>query len=80
MATSFLPFSLVYGTETISPVELMVPTARTLQGQELETDVDMCAETRMVDLETMDEMRDIACERVWRYQQRMSNMYGQNMH
>ena len=80
MATSFLPFSLVYGTETISPVELMVPTARTLQGQELETDVDMCAETRMVDLETMDEMRDITRERVRRYRQQMSSMYKQNVH
>ena len=78
--TGFLPFSLVYGIETISLVELMVPPARTLLSQELETNVNMCAEVRMVDLETMDEMRDIACERVWRYQQRMSNMYGQNMH
>ena len=43
-ATSFSPFSLVYGAETISLVELMVPTARTLQGQELETDANICAE------------------------------------
>jgi len=32
MATGFSPFSLVYGTETISLVELMVPIARILQG------------------------------------------------
>ena len=42
----------------------MVPTARTLQGQEFETNANMCAETRMVDLETMDEMRDITRKRV----------------
>ena len=58
----------------------MVPTARTLQGQELETDVNMCAETRMVDLETMDETRDITRERVRRYRQQMSSMYKQNVH
>ena len=58
----------------------MVPTARTLQGQELETYVNMCAETQMVDLETMDETRDITRERVRRYQQQMSSMYKQNVH
>ncbi|XP_065631851.1 uncharacterized protein LOC136068516 [Quercus suber] len=63
-ATGFLPFSLVYGIETISLVELMVPTAHTLQGQELETDVNMCPKARMMDLETMDEMRDITHKRV----------------
>ena len=68
MATGFLPFSLVYGTETISSMELMVPPARTLLSQELETDVNMCAEVLMVALETMDETRNIARERVWRYQ------------
>ena len=57
----------------------MVPTARTLQGQELETYVNMCAETQMVDLETMDETRDTR-ERVRRYQQQMSSMYKQNVH
>ena len=39
----------------------------------------MCAEVRMVDLETMDETYDIARERVRRYQQQMSSMYKQNV-
>ena len=39
----------------------------------------MCAEARMVDLETMDEMCDIAHERVRQHRQRISNMYEQNV-
>ncbi|XP_075658813.1 uncharacterized protein LOC142628646 [Castanea sativa] len=62
-ATGFLPFSSVYGTKIISPVELMVPTSRTLQGQELEMDAYMCNEAHRVDLETMDGTRDIAHKR-----------------
>ena len=50
-------------------MELMVPTTCTLQGQELEIDVNMCAEAWMVDLETMDEMRNIAREKIRHYQQ-----------
>ena len=69
MATVFSPFSLVYDTETISLMELMVPTTCTLQGQELEIDVNMCAEAWMVDLETMDETCNIARERIRQYRQ-----------
>ena len=50
-------------------MELMVATVRTLQGQELEIDANMYAEAQMVDLETMDETRGIACERVHQYRQ-----------
>uniref|UniRef100_A0A2N9GEB1 Integrase catalytic domain-containing protein n=1 Tax=Fagus sylvatica TaxID=28930 RepID=A0A2N9GEB1_FAGSY len=31
-ATGFTPFSLVYGTDTISPTELVVPSPRVMQG------------------------------------------------
>uniref|UniRef100_A0A2N9G1I9 RNA-directed DNA polymerase n=1 Tax=Fagus sylvatica TaxID=28930 RepID=A0A2N9G1I9_FAGSY len=43
-ATGFTPFSLVYGTDTISPTELVVPSPRVMQGSELEVDANMCAE------------------------------------
>lgn len=33
--TSFAPFSLVYGTEAISPVKLLVPTPRVIHSQEI---------------------------------------------
>jgi hypothetical protein len=59
-ATGFTPFSLVYGTDTISPTELVVPSPRVMQGSELEVDVNMCAEARMTDLEGLDEARNLA--------------------
>jgi hypothetical protein len=40
----------------MSPAELIIPTARIIQGQELELDTDMCAEVRMVDLEAVEEI------------------------
>uniref|UniRef100_A0A2N9IHT8 Integrase catalytic domain-containing protein n=1 Tax=Fagus sylvatica TaxID=28930 RepID=A0A2N9IHT8_FAGSY len=42
-ATGFTPFSLVYGTDVISPPELLVPSPRILQGTELEADVEILA-------------------------------------
>ena len=36
-ATSFSPFSLVYGTEVVSPVEIMTPSLRVIQKQEKKT-------------------------------------------
>uniref|UniRef100_A0A2N9HCW8 Integrase catalytic domain-containing protein n=1 Tax=Fagus sylvatica TaxID=28930 RepID=A0A2N9HCW8_FAGSY len=59
-ATGFTPFSLVYGTDTISPTELVVPSPRVMQGSELEVDANICAEARMADLEGLDEARDLA--------------------
>ena len=55
-AKSFSPFCLVYETEAMSPAELIIPTARIIQGQELELDADMCVEVHMVDLEVVEEM------------------------
>uniref|UniRef100_A0A2N9IE29 Integrase catalytic domain-containing protein n=1 Tax=Fagus sylvatica TaxID=28930 RepID=A0A2N9IE29_FAGSY len=34
-ATGFTPFSLVYGTDTISPTELVVPSPRVMQGRQM---------------------------------------------
>jgi hypothetical protein len=74
-ATGFSPFCLVYGTEAMSPAELIISTARIIQGRELELDADICAEIRMVDLEAIEEMREVARERIRRYRQQMSNVY-----
>uniref|UniRef100_A0A2N9HCQ8 Integrase catalytic domain-containing protein n=1 Tax=Fagus sylvatica TaxID=28930 RepID=A0A2N9HCQ8_FAGSY len=75
-ATGFTPFSLVYGTDTISPTELVVPSPRVMQGSELETDANMCAEARMADLEGLDEARDLAKAKSQRNYQKMANVYG----
>uniref|UniRef100_A0A2N9I8L2 RNA-directed DNA polymerase n=1 Tax=Fagus sylvatica TaxID=28930 RepID=A0A2N9I8L2_FAGSY len=79
-ATGFTPFSLVYGTDVISPPELLVPSPRILQGTELKADVEMCAEARVADLEGLDEARELALARSLRYHQRLANAYGKTMH
>uniref|UniRef100_A0A2N9ENL2 RNA-directed DNA polymerase n=1 Tax=Fagus sylvatica TaxID=28930 RepID=A0A2N9ENL2_FAGSY len=75
-ATGFTPFSLVYGTDTISPTELVVLSPRVMQGSELEVDANMCAEARMADLEGLDEARDLAKAQSQRNYQKMANMYS----
>ena len=74
--TSFIPFSLVYGTNTISPTELVVPSPRVMQGSELEVDANMCAEARMADLERLDEAEELARARSQRNYQEMANVYS----
>jgi hypothetical protein len=75
-ATGFTPFLLVYGTDTISPTELVVPSPRVMQGSELEVDVNMCAEAWMADLEGLDEARELAKARSQRNYQKMANVYN----
>ena len=60
IAIGLSPFSLVYGTEAISPVELLVPTPRVVHGQETDIDAATCIEIRTTDLETLEETRNIA--------------------
>ena len=66
-ATGFSPFSLVYGIEAISPVELLVPTPRVVHGQEVEMSATICAEHKVSDLETLEEARNLAFGRIQRY-------------
>uniref|UniRef100_A0A2N9EU18 Integrase catalytic domain-containing protein n=1 Tax=Fagus sylvatica TaxID=28930 RepID=A0A2N9EU18_FAGSY len=75
-ATSFTPFSLVYGTDTISPTELVVPSPRVMQGSELEVDANMCAEAWMANLEGLDEARELAKARSQRNYQKMAGVYS----
>ena len=75
-ATGFTPFSLVYGTDTISPTELVVHSPRVMQGSELEVDANICVEARMVDPEGLDEARELAKARSQRNYQKMANVYN----
>ena len=55
IATRFSPFSLIYGTEAISPVELVIPTPRVvLEGIQEDTD-STSNKGRLVDLEGPEE-------------------------
>ncbi|XP_075665914.1 uncharacterized protein LOC142635678 [Castanea sativa] len=59
-ATGLSPFSLVYGTEAISLVELLVPTPRVVHRQEIDIDVATCAEIRTTNLEILEETLNFA--------------------
>ena len=59
-AIGFSPFSLVYGTETINSVELVVPTPRVVLEENQEGTEDTNNERRLVDLEGLEEEREVA--------------------
>ena len=54
-AIGLSPFSLMYGIEAISPVELLVPTLRIVHGQETDVNAATCAKIRTTNLETLEE-------------------------
>ena len=58
----------MYGTEAISPMELLVPTPRVIHGQEIEMSAATCAKCKVPDLETLEEARNLALSRIQRYQ------------
>uniref|UniRef100_A0A2N9HVE6 RNA-directed DNA polymerase n=1 Tax=Fagus sylvatica TaxID=28930 RepID=A0A2N9HVE6_FAGSY len=78
-ATGFTPFSLVYGTDAISPTELLVPSPRILHGMDLEADADICAEARAADLEGLEEARELAQVRSLRYHQKLADAYEKTL-
>ena len=75
-ATSFSPFSLVYGIEVASPAEIMIPSLRVMQMQEKEKEEEVFAAKRREDLEGLDENREKAQKRSRRYRQKMTEAYG----
>ena len=50
-----------------------------LQGTELEVDVEICAEARVADLESLDEARELALAHNLRYHQKLANAYGKTI-
>ena len=75
-ATGFSPFSLVYGNEVISPVEIMTPSLRVMQMQEKEKEGEVFTAERCEDLEGLDGKREKAQECSHRYKQKMTEAYG----
>ena len=59
-ATGFSPFSLVYGTEVVSPAEVMTPSLRIMQIQGKEKEEEVFVAERCEDLEGLDERREEA--------------------
>ena len=56
-ATGFSPFSLVYGTEVMSPAEVMTPSWRVMQTQGKKREDETFTVERYEDLEGLDERR-----------------------
>ena len=79
-ATGFSLFSLIYGTEAISPMELVVPTPRVVLEENQESTEDTNDERRVADLEGLEEEREVTRMRSQRYQQRMAKAYAQSVH
>ena len=76
-ATGFSPFSLVYGTEAIGLVELVVPTPRVVLEKSAEDIEDINNEKRLADLKGVEEERELARRRSQRYRRRMTRAYAQ---
>ena len=62
-ATRFSPFSLVYGIEAISPVELVIPTPRVVFEESQEESENLNNERRLADLEEVEKERELAKKR-----------------
>ena len=56
-AMGFSPFSLIYGIEAISPVELVISTPRVVLEESQEENEDVNNERRLADLEGVEEER-----------------------
>ncbi|KAJ0930062.1 putative integrase, catalytic core, ribonuclease H-like superfamily, integrase zinc-binding protein [Helianthus annuus] len=73
-ATGQTPFSLVFGAEAVIPTEMVVPTARTSTRDPEENAANLAQ-----DLDTIEEIRDLARIRMASYQQRMAGAYNKNV-
>ncbi|CAL9018448.1 unnamed protein product [Prunus brigantina] len=78
-ATGFSPYSLVYGSEAISPVEITIPTARVAAVNDLEWDAETCSDWRLLDLEAADERRMKAERRMALYHKTVAQAYNRTV-
>ncbi|CAL9011308.1 unnamed protein product [Prunus brigantina] len=78
-ATGFSPYSLVYGSEAISPVEITIPTARIAAVNDLEWDTKTCSDWRLLDLKAVDERRMEAERRMALYHKTVAQAYNRTV-
>ena len=76
IATGISPSSLVYGTEVINPMELVIPTPRVVLEENQEGADGTNNERRLSDLERLKEEQEVTRRRSQRYQQRMAKAYA----
>ncbi|KAL6222940.1 hypothetical protein ACLB2K_006330 [Fragaria x ananassa] len=77
--TGFSPYSLVYGSEAISPVELTVPTTKVLTVNDLEWDASSYFDWPLMDLEAADEQRQQAEENMKAYHEKVTQAYNRTI-
>ncbi|GKC56653.1 reverse transcriptase domain-containing protein [Tanacetum coccineum] len=69
------PFSLAYGTEAVIPAEIGIPTRRTIQRSDEENE-----EALRMNLNLLEERREIATIREARRKQQVEKYYNQRVH
>ncbi|XP_021825361.1 uncharacterized protein LOC110766353 [Prunus avium] len=77
--TGFSPYSLVYGFDAISPVEITIPTARVSAVNDLEWDTKTCSEWRLFDIEALDERRVETERRTSLYHRTIAQAYNRTV-
>ena len=80
IATGFSPFSLIYGIKAVSPIKLAILAPRIVLEEILEDSDDTNAKEKVVDLEGLEERRELARGQSQRYQQKMAKAYEQAIH
>ena len=73
-ATGQTPFSLVFGAEAMIPTEMVIPTARMTMR-----DHEQNSEALFQNLDTVDELRDLAKVRMASHQQMIAKSYNKNI-
>lgn len=73
-ATGETPFSMAYGAEAMSPVEVGLPSPRRLQFNEISND-----EIRRCELDFLGERRDASQVRLATYQRKMTKYYNKKV-
>ncbi|KAG9459165.1 hypothetical protein H6P81_003673 [Aristolochia fimbriata] len=75
--TQSTPYSLIYGTEAVLPLEVQLPSLRIAIREGLTT--EECAQLRLAELESLDEQRLEAQQRFECYQSRMTRAFNKKV-
>ncbi|XP_008231232.1 PREDICTED: uncharacterized protein LOC103330426 [Prunus mume] len=78
-ATCFSPYSLVYESDAISPVEITILIARVSAINDLEWDTKSCSDWRLLDLEDLDEKRADVERRTALYHKTVTQAYNRTV-
>ena len=72
-----MPLALVYGVDVVLPIEVEIHTLQ-ISMKGFITDDDYRV-SRLQELVLLDECRQVACDHLWEYHQRMSRIYNKKV-